>query len=146
MNLDFLKSFNSRIFIFNSFWKTEKMLFLEALFFLFKAKGMILLFPFKYCLLLTKNNKNNYLYPSLEQLKSIQKAIYKANKLSFWKNVCLVQSVTARWMLRRRRISSEFYIGIRVNEYGKIVSHAWLESHGFSIIDKGDDFKILLKN
>ena len=121
----------------------EKKLFFEAVIFLFAAKILLLLFPFKFCLrfINSKNCINKDCTP--QYLQTIKTAVNRANKLAFWKNVCLVQSFTARWMLQRRKIPSRLSIGVAHDENKKLIAHAWLKAGNFEIVNKGLDYKEL---
>ena len=121
----------------------EKKLFFEAVVFLFAAKILLLLFPFKFCLrfINSKNGINKDYDP--EYLQSLKTAINRANRLAFWKNVCLIQSFASRWMLQRRKISSRLSIGVTHNESKELIAHAWVKVNDFEIVDKGQDYKEL---
>ena len=83
--------------------------------------------------------------PSQEELLLVKRAVGRANRLAFWKNVCLVQSVAARWMLRRRKIHSEVFFGVKSGEESSpIMAHAWVVSHGMEVVNQGGEYKILL--
>lgn len=75
--------------------------------------------------------------PIPDQLKSI---LQMTSPLSPWRNKCLVSSLTARCMLKRRKISSELYLGVGKNEAGKVIAHAWIISGGVDIVPKGKGF------
>jgi len=70
-------------------------------------------------------------------LKKIGEAVYRANKLALWKNVCLVSSFTARLMLQRRKISSTLYFGLQMKDGKELIAHAWLLSHNIYLTPKG---------
>jgi len=124
----------------------EKRLFLEALGFLYLAKTMLLLLTFRWCLKLMREKGTMDHIPAQEELLQIKRAVGRANKLAFWKNVCLVQSVAARWMLRRRKIHSEVIFGVKPGEEKThILAHAWVESHGMEVVNRGGEYQILLK-
>ncbi len=80
----------------------------------------------------------------LEYLKRIKSALHRANKLAFWKNICLVQSVAARWMLQRRNIASQFSLGVAHDKNKKVIAHAWVKVLDFEITHKGNDYKELI--
>jgi hypothetical protein len=124
----------------------EKLLFLEALSYLYLAKAMLLLLPFRWCLRLMREKGAMDHLPVQEELLQIKRAVGRANKLAFWKNVCLVQSVAARWMLRRRKIHSEVIFGVKPGEEKtNIMAHAWVESHGMEVVNRGGNYQILFK-
>lgn len=115
-------------------------MFLEALVLLYSAKILLLLFPFKsivkYISIKGKNNDN----VDEQLLTSIKNAIARANRLSIWKNVCIVQSIAARWMLNRRNISSKLSLGVTNDKNGKVIAHAWLSVGQFEIVNKISDY------
>ena len=121
----------------------EKMLFFEAILFLFIAKIMLLIFPFKSCLHFLSLKHNKQIVWNEQQLQSVKTAVNRANKLAFWKNVCLVQSITARWMLNRRKIPSRLSIGVAHDENKKLIAHAWIKVGNFEIVNKGLNYKEL---
>jgi hypothetical protein len=122
----------------------EKKLFCESVFFLFIAKTILLIFPFKFCTRFIKSencNNNTIDYGDLQLIKT---AIDRANQLAFWKNVCLVQSMAVRWMLNRRRIRSKLILGVRNDKNGKLIAHAWVKVCQFEITNKGLDYHELI--
>jgi len=121
---------------------SEKILFIEAVIFLFMAKLLLSILPFRTCVK-TISKKKKFIECKPEQLKRIKKALARANRLAFWKNVCLVQSFAGKWMLQRRRIKSDLYIGMAKNEKGNFIAHAWLKAGGIDITYDGGDYQEL---
>jgi hypothetical protein len=122
----------------------EKKLFAEAVLFLFFAKIILLLFPFKFCSRFIKSKNCSDKTVDYTELKSLKSAIDRANHLAFWKNICLVQSMASRWMLNRRHISSKLTLGVLNDKNGKLVAHAWVKVKRFEITDKGLDYNELI--
>ena len=52
-------------------------------------------------------------------------AVARAAPLGF---VCLPQAIAAKWMLRRRRLGSTLYLGLRRGEAAGLTAHAWLRA------------------
>lgn len=76
------------------------------------------------------------------QLKKIRYAVSRANKLAFWKNICLVKSFAARFILQRRGIASILYLGLQFKNGKELFAHAWLVSGEFYVTPKGiTDYK-----
>lgn len=123
---------------------TDRKLFLEALFFMFVSKIGLMLFSFKKIVKYTKSNDRYIVQVSSDDLKKIKLALGRAEKLAFWKNVCLVQSIAARYMLNRRKITSELKFGVKHNSQKKVIAHAWVISRGFEVVNKGDDYNELI--
>jgi hypothetical protein len=114
----------------------EKILFIEAVLFLFFSK-IFLFLPFKYCIkrfdsITTLTEKGDAIL-----LKKVQLAIARANRLAFWQNICLVQSFAARFMLQRRNIGSQIFLGLQFKNNKKLLAHAWLVANEVYITPKG---------
>lgn len=117
----------------------EKALFFEAVFFLFFAKIVVLLFPFRRSVkLLKRQEETKEENPDILTLIRIRKAIRRANRLAFWKNICLVKSMAARLMLQRRHIPSVMYLGLQFKNNKELVAHAWLVANDIQITPKGN--------
>ena len=117
----------------------NKLLFTEALFFLYLAKGMLIFCPFRICYhsIQKANRAEGHSQATAIVIKA---SLEKANRLTFWKNRCMVQSVAGRWMLKRRGIASSFFIGIRHDSHKKLTAHAWLTADGLEIVPRGNGF------
>jgi len=79
--------------------------------------------------------------PNPEFVRKVRNAISRANKTASWKNICLVKSFAARFMLQRRRIGSVMYLGLQLGDGKKLHAHAWLIAEDIIITPKGSDFK-----
>lgn len=141
--LQSMNKFMNHIRSFLKWQGKEKMLFLEAVLFLFTAKIFLLVLPFKYCIRFLNNKYSPDEKSNPEQIKSIKNAVDRANQLAFWDNICLVQSITAHWMCQRRKIGSCLFIGVAHDENKKIIAHAWLKVNDFEMVTKGFDYKEL---
>lgn len=107
----------------------------EAIVMLFWCKFLLLLLPFKKVLGINYGkNKDRKTVTDRELLLKIKRSLYRANRLSLWKNKCLVQSFAGRWMLQRRGIQSQIAFGIKHTEINKIIAHAWLKADDFLVI------------
>jgi hypothetical protein len=71
----------------------QKRLLAEAVLYLFTTKLLLLFFPIKMVLKITKELKNNEKQYASDLLKEIRLALLNADRLAFWKNRCLVQSI-----------------------------------------------------
>jgi hypothetical protein len=119
----------------------EKTLFAEAVAFLFYTKLLLFVLPFKDCVKRFKILLPATISVDLNEVQAIGRAVSRANKLAFWKNRCLVNSFAARFMLSRRNIASELYLGLRF-ENGtqlKMNAHAWLMVDDLFVTPKGND-------
>lgn len=110
----------------------EKKLFLEAYVLLGVMRAAILMVSFKR---LTHSLEHHIKKKSLPEVSQTQmktaekigKAIRRAASYTPWESACLVQSLTAQKMLRKRGISGVFYLGVRKEEEnpGNLNAHAW---------------------
>lgn len=119
----------------------EKTLFAEAVAFLFYAKLLLFVLPFKDCVKRFKILPSATISVDLNEVQVIGRAISRANKLAFWKNRCLVSSFAARFMLSRRNIASVLYLGLRFENdtHLKMNAHAWLMVGDVFVTPKGND-------
>lgn len=117
----------------------DKTLFFEAVVLLFSAKLILTVMPFRYCVK-TISKKEFKEEPGIERLERIKRSLTRANRLAFWRNVCLVQSFAGKWMLQRRGIGSDLYIGMNKDEKGNFSAHAWLKAGGLEITYDGGDY------
>jgi uncharacterized membrane protein len=115
----------------------EKLLLLEALVMLFVSK-IIVCFPFRYYIKLFKSTNIAEKETNSIRLQKISISLRRANKLAFWKNVCLVKSVAARFMLKRRGIPSVLSLGLQFQDRKKLTAHAWIKSGDYFVTPKGD--------
>lgn len=119
------------------------MMLIEAIFFLYLAKVVLLLFPFKRCLIFFRNQKYTSQPIDKNMLEQIKKAVARSNRVAFWKNRCLVQSMAARWMLQSRKIPSRLSMGLTFDENNKLIAHAWIRVNSFEIVNKNLNYKEL---
>ena len=126
--------------MFTALSRREKVLFLEA-FFLHLWVGLMLKFvPFRWIPRLFSSPRSTAGSSQLPDIIMIKRAIDRANVVSPWKNRCLVSSLVARCMLRRRGIGSQLSLGVAKGADGKTIAHAWLKAGDFEIIEKRGDF------
>jgi len=57
--------------------------------------------------------------------QDIKRAIERSAHRTPWRSNCLVQSLTATWMMRRRGHHVTTYLGVRRDESGAIIAHSW---------------------
>ncbi len=119
----------------------EKLLLIEAVGMLYLSK-IIVCFPFRYYIKLLKPSRTKVQEANGLVLNKIRLSLKRANRLTFWKNVCLVKSVAGRLMLQRRKISSVLTLGLMMQNGTKLSAHAWLKSGDIYVTPKGDtDYK-----
>jgi hypothetical protein len=54
--------------------------------------------------------------------------------------VCLPQAIAAKWMLRRRHLSSTLYLGMARPEEVKFTAHAWLRAGDKILTGRAESF------
>ncbi len=96
--------------------KEQKLLFIEALVLLWYSKILLIILPYKKCTGLLIPFEKLKVRPDSLFLIEIRNAASRANKFAVWKNVCLVKSFTARFMLQRRGIASVMYLGLQIDK------------------------------
>ena len=115
----------------------EKVLFLEALSLQLWIGLLLKFIPFRRIPGLFANPSADISSHSSYKLEEIKAATSRAAKISPWKNKCLVSSLAARCMLRRRKIRSQLSIGVAKSENGRVIAHAWLSAGAFALIEEG---------
>ncbi|MDX2360020.1 MAG: lasso peptide biosynthesis B2 protein [Crocinitomicaceae bacterium] len=118
----------------------ERRLFREALWKIYYCKLLLIFLSFKKLSHRFKYDGDESAEVDHILVKKIQEAILRSNKLHNWKNVCLVNTLTARWMMNIRSNPSVAYLGVRKNEKGSIEAHAWITSGGIEIVARGTDY------
>ena len=130
----------------------EKRLFLEAYITLGIMRAAVLTISFKR---LTRSLEH---FPNKEEIAALNeqentkailvgKAITRTAAFTPWESACLVQSLTAQRMLKKRRIPGVFYLGAAKDEENeaKMKAHAWTQC-GDTIITGGgghEEFTVL---
>ena len=74
---------------------------------------------------------------SPDLLDRIKIASARAERLAFWKNRCLVKSLAAYRMLKRRGINASLHLGFAASPDNNPVAHAWLQVADFEVVPKG---------
>lgn len=109
---------------------STKLLFLEAFFTSAYVKATLLFFPFKKVAgWLGSAQAADATELSMQQrvlVKQIDFAIRLCQRYAPWPTECYTTSLTAKKMLRRRKIGSVLYFGFGKDEQGKLKGHAWL--------------------
>ncbi len=121
----------------------SRLLLLEAFFYLAAARAALVTLPFR--------RLAGYLGWQLNELQTpapnmpvppkarrIAGAVDLVARRTPWESTCLAQAIAAKFMLRRRRLSSLLCLGTRVDSSGKLVAHAWLR-YGSEILLGGAD-------
>jgi hypothetical protein len=75
-----------------------------------------------------------------EELDELRNAILLTSHYSPWRNKCLVQSLAARKMLKKRGITSQLSLGLRKDQEKKMLAHAWIKVGEKEIVSKSGDY------
>lgn len=126
----------------------RKTAFLESFIWLGLARGSVLLFPFRsltpYLGGLNQETSEVSLQSELAVVDQIAWAIATSSRYTPWRSNCLARAIAAKIMLRRRRITSTLYLGLKRNA-DQLEAHAWLRS-GEKIVTGGENqhqFKVV---
>lgn len=106
----------------------EKLLFGEAVYYLYTSKLLLVFLPFRTCVKMIACSSCDRKIGGQAFLKNLRIAIARANHLALWKNVCLVETFAARRMLNKRNIQSVLSIGVAKGKLNELKAHAWISS------------------
>jgi hypothetical protein len=108
----------------------ERLLLVEALFWLGLARLALLNLPFKRLASYLGKPMHETaidLDPATtEQAERIGWAVLATARRTPWNSTCLVQGIAAKGMLRRRQIPNTLYLGVSLEEIKGFQAHAWL--------------------
>ena len=113
----------------------DRLLLVEAAFFLGVARLLILLVPFRLIAPWLARSPRNLTERSDPLLKlHIRRAVVTAARNVPWNAVCLPQAIAAKFMLGRRGFPSTLHLGVRRKEEGSLTAHAWLEAGSMIVV------------
>lgn len=136
-----------------SFFKISnraKLLFFEAFFLIALARIATKFYSFQRLLQIlgTTHGETTKTPISIEEKRyyyEYTKAINRAAKIAWWHTMCYEQAITAKLMLRRRKVPCTIYIGMhRKEDNQKLEGHAWLRVHDFIVTGKTDFSKYVV--
>lgn len=111
----------------------DRLLFLEAVFLLAVARFCVRFLKFRhYAGLLGPQCDGEMAKPvkadqeTSEEIQAIGQEIKRAANNVPWQSVCLPQAIAGKWMLKRRGITSDLYLGLAKDESTNLKAHAWL--------------------
>jgi hypothetical protein len=130
----------SRIGKFRKLTLREQMLFLEALLLHLWTGLLLKIIPFRWIQRVFSSRKSKVESRKSGEIELIRNAIQRAGRVSPWRNRCLVSSLVGRCMLRRRKISSQLYLGVAKNPEGNTIAHAWLKVGEYEMVDRRGDY------
>jgi len=77
--------------------------------------------------MLTSISENDISMECREKLIRVKTAVARCNRYAPWNTECLTQALTAKKMLKARKVNSLLIIGFRKDGKGEIGGHAWLK-------------------
>ena len=111
-------------------WST-KLLFAEAIFTSAYVKITLLFFPFgkvtRWLGSIQEHPADITMPDKINLIKKIKFAVQLCNKYMPWPTECYTSSLTAKIMLKRRKLPSILYFGFCKDENGRLKGHAWLQ-------------------
>jgi len=116
---------------------TQRNLFIEAYFWLFISRVLIIFFSFKSIAKLIGNSMETS--PEIlekDKLLSAQKTgrvIKKACLYTPFRSLCFEQALTVKFMLNRRNISSTIYFGVAKDSPENLRAHAWTRAGNYYV-------------
>ena len=128
----------------------ERLLFLEAAVLLAVARFCVRFVRFRHYSRLLGSQcgsgfppSQHHIEPENAEITAIGKEIHRAANNVPWEAVCLPQAMAGKWMLKRRRIGSELYLGVAKEGSADLKAHAWLLAGGMPVTGAGAmvDFK-----
>jgi hypothetical protein len=102
---------------------SRQFLLIEASIYSIWAFFLIRLFSFKKYIHWLKNPKQIKHKP--KAITEVKKTIYLINKHAFWPTTCYTEAIACRLIFKRKKIKSSIYFGVKKDEKGKLLAHAW---------------------
>jgi len=133
----------SRILRFLRLPAKEKLLFIEALINCAGVWLLLKIIPFRMVPGLFSGAAAADCTAEVAKLHSIRTSIRRASRLFPVRNRCLISSLCARLMLRRRKIPSKIFMGVASGTGGRIDAHAWISCGDFEVVAKNGKYNVL---
>ncbi len=132
-----MAQFSRKIKSFTSLPRLTRWLFAEAVFTAAYVKITLLFLPFRKVAgwLGTRqvHAAENDSTDNIDLVKKIRQAVKLCDKYTPWDTECYTRSLTAKIMLRRRKVPSTLYFGFCKDEHNRLKGHAWLQSAGITV-------------
>jgi hypothetical protein len=126
-----------------SFFKlnlADKKLLLKCVFYLFFAKVYLYFVPYKKWIANTEVTVNESKPIDFEKIKKLKWFLLRANKVSFWKNKCIVMVLAARFILKKDKIHSSIHLSVNKDRKASFKAHAFLYVDDFQLVSKNSDY------
>ena len=63
--------------------------------------------------------------PEYKEARRVAWIVNNVSRYTPWESKCLVQALTAQKLLKKRNISTTIYLGVKKDDEGKMIAHAW---------------------
>lgn len=114
-----------------------KIMFFEAFFYMGIYRMCIKFIPFKklnkYMGKLNEESTNCININNYRIAKQVGVAILTISRFTPWESKCLVQALTAQKMMKKRKISTTLYLGVKKDDENQLIAHAWIRCGTFYI-------------
>ena len=74
-----------------------------------------------------------------DYVRKVSRAVLCVCNNTKWESKCLVRALTAQKLLKKRKLHSTLYLGVRQDEEGKMLAHAWLRWGKFIVTGGNED-------
>lgn len=74
-----------------------------------------------------------------DYVRKVSRAVLCVCNNTKWESKCLVRALTAQKLLKKRELHSTLYLGVRQDEEGKMLAHAWLRWGKFIVTGGNED-------
>ena len=121
---------------------TDRLLLLEAWFYLAAARLALLIVPFGR--IAPHLGRQILPGPAAETTappptaRRVAWSVETMSRHTPWESACLAQSIAAKYMLRRRGLPSWLFLGTKKDDRGNLAAHAWLQSGNEIVLGGGD--------
>jgi len=119
----------------------DRILYMEATFWLGISRLAILILPFRWIAPFLgqhmASSDENDKSSGRQAVIPVSRAILNMSRHLPWECKCLAQAISGKMMLQRRQISSTLYLGVSKKEDGDLYAHAWLRAGNIIILGGG---------
>jgi len=128
---------------------SEKMLLIETTIYLTLSQVAVHCVPFKQTALLLGehmiSSPNDLSESDVVIARHVASAVNTMAMHMPWKSKCLARAISAKLMLKRRKIPCTLYLGVAKNGGKELAAHAWLRGGGIILTGRGGmkDFTIV---
>lgn len=101
------------------------------------ARAYILFVPFnklrKKMGKIKAESPENVDFNTIRVAREIGNLVVKVSIYTPWESMCLVQALTAQWLLNEKGISSTLYLGVKKSKDNNMLAHAWIRCGSYYV-------------